>query len=208
MLVSQVSLASYVPASSRVSPTRFWLCHQPTFVGFCDTLSVSPLSSPRGSVWCLSCAAVAAAGNQRRKPVGLENISAAVLLLSPGVLESRFLGSWFGVLTRTLCPPNDSRQPNFPVAGRPGPGTASTHLILCLHLEIYRKSRVWHGEGTRQGLHVWDWREANSSLVFFSSSEPSVCSPFQAVAEPCGFGTAHQYPHLRSQRVILWCAVK
>lgn len=55
---------------------------------------------------------------------------------------------------------------------------------------------------------VWDWKEANSSLVFYSSPEPSVCSHLHAIAEPCGFGKAHQYPHLRSQRVILRCAVK
>lgn len=36
---------------------------------------------------------------------------------------------------------------------------------------------------------VQDWREASSFLVFCSSPDPSVWSPFQAVPELCGFGT-------------------
>ena len=53
-------------------------------------------------------------------------------------------------------------------------------------------------------IFVWDWRKASSFLVFCSSPDPSVQSPLQAGAVPCGLETAHQCPQLRFQRVILW----
>lgn len=152
-------------------------------------------------VMCCCCS------SQRGKPVGLENISAPVLFVPrcPGEPFSGVLvwSSYSDSLSceRLLAPKLSSGWET-----RSRYCTSSSHPVL--YPEINRKSRVWHGEGTRQGLHAQDWRAPNSSLVFCSSPEPSLCSPSQAVAGPCGFGTAHQDPHLRSQKGILWCAVK
>lgn len=182
------------------------------FVGFCDTFSVSPQSSPSGSVWCLPCAAVAAAGNQRGKPIGLENISASVLLFVPRCPGELFSGVlvWSSYL--------DSLSSEQLLAPKLSSGweTRSRYCmynpscVCTLRLTGKAECGMGRGHGRDCMLTVQDFCSGLEGSQLFPGflQQPKALGVLSLPGCSCGFGTAHQYPCLRSQRVILWCAVK